>query len=127
MQTVSVTPKRAAPSCPSPIAIWQVLLTHLLQQHYGLALEDTAFSHEGVIQEHLNAGISLADALNFIVEKYELVRIDRTGFSIREQSPFITPIDLLRARQATGLMKRRGYKAITHITNGKNQRQGAHP
>ncbi|PVZ87418.1 toxin CbtA [Serratia sp. S1B] len=126
MQTVSVTPKRAARSCPSPIAIWQALLTHLLQQHYGLTLEDTAFSHDGVIQEHLDAGISLADALNFIVEKYELVRIDRTGFSIREQSPFITPIDILRARQATGLMKRRGYKAITHITNGKHQRQEAH-
>ncbi|KEY59856.1 TA system toxin CbtA family protein [Serratia sp. DD3] len=127
MQTVSVTPKRAARSCPSPIAIWQALLTHLLQQHYGLTLEDTAFSHDGVIQENLDAGISLADALNCIVEKYELVRIDRTGFSIREQSPFITPIDILRARQATGLMKRRGYKAITHITNGKNQRQGTHP
>lgn len=127
MRTVSVTPKRAASSCLSPIIIWQTLLTHLLQQHYGLTLEDTAFSHEGVIQENLDAGISLADALNFIVEKYELVRIDRTGFSIREQSPFVTPLDILRARQATGLMKRRGYKAITQITNGKNPHQRVQP
>jgi cytoskeleton-binding toxin CbtA-like protein len=27
-----------------------------------------------VIQEHIDAGISLCDAVNFIVEKYDLVR-----------------------------------------------------
>jgi cytoskeleton-binding toxin CbtA-like protein len=56
-------------------------LTYLLDQHYGLTLNDTPFGHDGVIQEHIGAGISLCDAVNFIVEKYELVRIDRHGFS----------------------------------------------
>ncbi|MCP6628817.1 toxin, partial [Klebsiella pneumoniae] len=84
--------------------IWQTLLTSLLANHYGLTLSDTPFSDEQVIQQHIDAGISLADALNFIVEKYELVRTDRPGFSILTQSPFITPIDILRARKAAGLM-----------------------
>lgn len=93
---------RAVSSRPSPVDVWQTLLTCLLEHHYGLTLNDTSFSDEQVIQQHVDAGISLADALNFIVEKYELVRADRLGFSIREQSPFITAIDILRARKAAG-------------------------
>jgi cytoskeleton-binding toxin CbtA-like protein len=82
--------------------VWQTLLTCLLEHHYGLTLSDTPFSDEQVIQQHIDAGISLVDALNFIVEKYELVRTDRPGFSILTQSPFITPIDILRARKQRG-------------------------
>jgi len=82
-----------------------MLLTRLLEQHYGLMLNDTPFSDETVIQEHINAGITLADAVNFLVEKYELVRIDRKGFSWQEQSPYIRAVDILRARQATGLLQ----------------------
>lgn len=73
--------------------------------------------------EHIDAGVSLSDAVNFLVERYELVRTDRTGFNIMEQSPFITPIDILRARQATGLMKRSGYKMVSDITRGKARLQ----
>ncbi|MEG1347887.1 MAG: TA system toxin CbtA family protein [Hafnia sp.] len=122
MQTLPANPQRAALSCPSPVEIWQKLLMHLLEKHYGLTLSDTPFSDETTIREHIDAGISLSDAVNFLVEKYELVRTDRTGFTIMEQSPFITPIDILRARQATGLMKRRGYKAVSDITRGKASR-----
>lgn len=119
MQTQSAPHRRALPSRPSPVNIWQMLLTYLLEQHYGLTLNDTPFGDEQVIAQHIDAGISLADALNFIVEKYDLVRTDRPGFSIRHQSPFIGRIDILRARRATGLMKRNGYKAMTDITTGK--------
>jgi hypothetical protein len=45
-----------------------MLLTRLLEQHYGLTLNDTPFSDETVIQEHIDAGITLADAVNFLVE-----------------------------------------------------------
>lgn len=110
----------AASSHPSPVAVWQTLLTHLLQQHYGLTLNDTPFGNDGVIEQHIDAGISLCDALNFIVEKYDLVRTDRPGFSITVQSPFITRIDILRARKACGLMKRHGYRAVTDITTGRH-------
>lgn len=118
MRTQSAPQKRAAQSCTSPVAIWQSLLAHLLTQHYGLTLNDTAFSDDTVILEHIDAGISLADALNFIVEKFDLVRIDRRGFSCREQSPFVTVIDILRACRACGLMSRRGYRAITQTILG---------
>ncbi|EPN2807208.1 TA system toxin CbtA family protein [Serratia marcescens] len=121
MQTVSASPKRAAQPCPSPVAVWQSLLAHLLTQHYGLTLNDTEFSDDTVIRKHIDAGISLADALNFIVEKFDLVRIDRRGFSCREQSPFVTAIDILRARRACGLMTRRGYRTITQTLQGKKR------
>ena len=82
----------------SPVQVWQQLLTYLLEQHYGLSLKDTPF-------QHIEAGITLADAVNFLVEKYELVRIDRKGFSWQEQTPYISVVDILRARRSTGLLK----------------------
>ncbi|EAA0890875.1 toxin CbtA [Salmonella enterica] len=109
----------ATSSHPTPVSIWQSLLSYLLQQHYGLTLSDTPFGDEQVIEQHIDAGISLCDALNGIVEKYDLVRTDHPGFSIAVQSPFITRIDILRARKACGLMKRRGYRAVTDITTGR--------
>lgn len=68
-------------------------------------LNDTPFSDETVIQEHINAGITLTDAVNFLVEKYGLVRIDRKGFSWQEQTPYISVVDILRARRSAGLLK----------------------
>ncbi|HEM8794449.1 TPA: toxin, partial [Enterobacter hormaechei] len=68
-------------------------------------INDTPFCNEAVIQEHIDAGITLADAVNFLVEKYELVRIDRKGFNWQEQSPYLQAVDILRARQATGLLQ----------------------
>lgn len=126
MQTSSLHPTRAAESCPSPVEIWQRLLAHLLSQHYGLMLNDTPFTDETTIQEHIDAGISLSDAVNFLVEKYELVRTDRSGYSVLEQSPFITCIDIPRARKATGLMKRSGYKVVSDITRGAGQKGNQH-
>ncbi len=105
MQTTPAIPLREDQSCPTPIAVWQQLLTYLLEKHYGLTLNDTPFCEGNVIQEHIDAGITLVNAVNFLVEKYELVRIDRNGFNWQEQSPFITTVDILRARRATGLLK----------------------
>ncbi|MFZ4168743.1 TA system toxin CbtA family protein [Enterobacter ludwigii] len=119
MKTQPLSPTGAAPSRPSPVEIWQTLLTYLLDQHYGLTLNDTPFGNDGVIQEHINSGISLCDAVNFIVEKYDLVRTDRRGSSAETQSPLIGSIDILRARKATGLMTLHGYRTVTDITTGK--------
>ena len=119
MQIHSQSLQRAASSRPSSVEIWRKLLKYLLKQHDGLMLNDTPFGNDEVIQKHIDAGISLCDAVNFIVEKYDLVRTDRHGFSVKEQSPFIGSIDMLRARKATGLMTRKGYKTVTDITGGK--------
>jgi Protein of unknown function (DUF1219). len=123
MQTLPLLPSRAAPSHPAPVEIWLTLLAHLSDHHYGLALCDTPFSNNAVIQEHIHAGISLCDAVNFIVEKYGLVRTDRRGFTVDEQSPLISSIDILRARRATGLMQRQGYKTISNITRGNHRQE----
>jgi len=88
----------------SPVMVWQQLLTYLLEHHYGLTLNDTPFHDNAAIEEHIDAGITLADAVNFLVERYELVRIDRKGFTWQEQTPFLTATDILRARRATGLI-----------------------
>ena len=106
MKSQPATTQRAAKPCLSPVDVWQMLLTRLLEQHYGLTLNDTPFSEERVIQEHIDAGITLADAINFLVEKYELVRIDRRGFSWQEQTPYLTIIDIMRARRDLGLLNR---------------------
>ncbi|GKN21283.1 hypothetical protein MS5380_50490 [Klebsiella pneumoniae] len=70
--------------------------TLTLEQHYGLTLNDTPFSDETVIKEHIDAGIPLADAVNFLVDKYALVRIDRRGLSWQEQSSYLRLVDTQR-------------------------------
>jgi len=85
----------------TPTEAWQTLLAYLFQQHYGLTLDDTPFSESEVIQEHIDAGISFADAVNFQVERYALIRTDRSGFSWEE--PYLNSVDVLRARRAIGL------------------------
>ncbi len=47
MKILSDSPTRAVPSRPSPVEIWQTLLTYLLDQHYGLTLNDTPFGDPG--------------------------------------------------------------------------------
>ncbi|ENK1088555.1 toxin [Citrobacter freundii] len=106
MKFLPTTNMRAAKPCLSPVTIWKMLLSRLLEQYYGLTLNDTPFCDETVIQEHIDAGITLANAINFLVEKYELVRIDRRGFSWQEQTPYLTIIDIMRARRDLGLMNR---------------------
>lgn len=106
MKTLPATTPQAATLCLSPVTVWQMLLARLLEQHYGLTLNDTPFCDETVIQEHIDAGITFTNAINFLVEKYELVRIDRRGFNWQEQSPYLRVVDILRARHATGLLRR---------------------
>ncbi len=50
MKTLPVLPGQAASSRPSPVEIWQILLSRLLDQHYGLTLNDTPFADERVIE-----------------------------------------------------------------------------
>ena len=119
MQNLPLLEPRAAEPCPSPVQVWQMLLTHLLDKHYGLSLIDTPFGDDSVIQAHINAGISLCDAVNFIVERYELVRTDHSRSGLSERTSLIGAIDILRARRATGLIVSSGYSTITRITTGR--------
>ncbi|MCK1088199.1 toxin [Serratia marcescens] len=42
------------------------------------------------------------DAVNFLVEKYELARIDRRVFGWLEPSPYLRAVDILRMRRTWG-------------------------
>lgn len=106
MQISTVPATMPVSSRLSPVQVWQQLLTYLLEHHYGLTLNDTPFHDDAAIKEHIEAGITLADAVNFLVEHYELIRTDRKGVTWQEQTPFVTATDILRARRATGLMNK---------------------
>jgi len=107
MPTPAILPGRAAPCCLlSPLAHWRTLLVYLLEKHFGLKLNDTPFCSESVILQHIEAGITLADAINFLVEKYDLVRIDTSSDSYSEPEMFLTAADILKASHATRLTQR---------------------
>ena len=102
----------------SPADVWRTLLTHLLAQHYGLALNDTPFGEEGTIQAHIDAGVSMMEALNTVVESMIWYVPDPGRVGLHPGSSLITAIDVLRARKATGLLKRGAYRFVSYITQG---------
>lgn len=106
MPTSAIHPGRAASCCLPPVAHWQTLLVYLLEKHFGLQLKETPFCDESVIQQHIDAGITLADAINFLVDKYELVRVDTSGNACAESEIFLTAADILKATHATGSTQR---------------------
>lgn len=100
LNVLSLPSPAAAPSRLSPVEAWRKLLSYLLQRHYGLELTDTPFCDDTVIQAHIDRSLSPMDAVNFIVERYGLVRIDQHDVTAGEQEPYLTPLDILRARHA---------------------------
>lgn len=81
MQILSVPATVPVSSRLSPVQIWQQLLAYLLERDYGLTLSDTPFHGDNAIQEHIEAGITLADAVNLLVTRYKLVRTDCKRFT----------------------------------------------
>ena len=76
---------------------------YLREKHFGLELNGTPFCDESIIQQHIDAGITLADAINFPVEKYDLVHVDTSSSAYVEPEDFLTATDILKASHATGL------------------------
>ncbi|EKY3245609.1 TA system toxin CbtA family protein [Enterobacter cloacae] len=103
---ISTVPKTVTVSSRlSPVQVWQKLLTYILEHHYGLTINDTPFSNDTTIQEHIEAGVNLTDAVNFLVERFELVRIDQKSFSWQDQEPWITSLDVHLAQSNLGLKR----------------------
>lgn len=46
--------------------------------------------------KHINAGTTLADAVNFLVEKYDLGVLTQGG-NCQDQSPYMGAVDIWRA------------------------------
>ncbi|ELD3253264.1 hypothetical protein QUR14_003654 [Enterobacter hormaechei] len=107
MRIYPVSAKRAAEierlTHVPPITVWQRLLTYLLDRHYGLSLNDTPFGDDGAIQECIDAGDLLVDALNEVVENNNLERTDNRGKSLLFSSSLLTSTDIRNAQNAVGL------------------------
>ncbi|WP_025122839.1 MULTISPECIES: TA system toxin CbtA family protein [unclassified Serratia (in: enterobacteria)] len=82
---------------------YQQLLTWLLGHCYGLELNDTPYHDDQAIAQQIEHGITVRETVNELVEKFDLVRIDRPGFSLMAQDPTLSGGDMLRARSALGL------------------------
>lgn len=82
---------------------YQQLLVWLLKHCYGLELNDTPYHDEQAIAQQIEHGVTVRETINELVEKFDLVRVDRPGFSLMTQDPLLNGADLLRARSALGL------------------------
>lgn len=101
MKTINTT-IRIIPN-PSAFTEYQQLLTWLLNHCYGLELNDTPYHNEQAIAQQIDNGVTVRETVNELVDKFDLVRVDRPGFSLLAQDPMLNDADLLRARSALGL------------------------
>jgi cytoskeleton-binding toxin CbtA-like protein len=84
-------------------AEYQQLLSWLLAHCYGLELNDTPYHDDKAIAQQIEHGVTVRETVNELVEKFDLVRVDRPGFSLMAQDPTLNGGDMLRARSALGL------------------------
>ncbi|MFZ1872796.1 MAG: TA system toxin CbtA family protein [Chania sp.] len=102
MKTFDKTPQTSS-STNRAQSEYQQLLAWLLRHCYGLELNDTPYHDELAIAQQIEHGVTVRKTVNELVEKFDLVRIDRPGFSMMAQDPTLNGTDLLRARSALGL------------------------
>ncbi|HHQ6539177.1 TPA: TA system toxin CbtA family protein [Serratia fonticola] len=101
MKTLEKTPHTASNN-PTVIE-YQQLLTWLLGHCYGLELNDAPYHDDRAIAQQIEHGITVRETVNERVEKFDLIRIDRPGFSLMAQDSTLSGGDMLRARSALGL------------------------
>ncbi|MFV8871267.1 TA system toxin CbtA family protein [Serratia fonticola] len=88
----------------SPALIeYQQLLAWLLDHCYGLTLNDTPYHEQLAIARQIEYEMTVRETVNELVQKFDLVRVDRPGFSMLAQDPTLSGSDMLRARSALGL------------------------
>ncbi|CAI1185069.1 Toxin YeeV [Serratia fonticola] len=101
MKTINTTIRII--SSPSAFTEYRQLLAWLLKHCYGLELNDTQYHDEQAIVQQIEHGVTVRETINELVDKFDLVRVDRPGFSLLAQDPMLNGADLLRARSALGL------------------------
>ncbi|MFS6933765.1 TA system toxin CbtA family protein [Klebsiella oxytoca] len=70
------------------IRVYQKIAARLLEKHFGLTLNDTTFHDDDVVMGLVGLNIPVYEAINHLVEKYHLDRIDQSYWSPR--SPLLT-------------------------------------
>lgn len=82
---------------------WQQLAHQLLTVHFGIDLNDTDLSDEVVAGQMLDAGITPAEAINHLVDKFGLVKLKASDFIPR--SSYVSEADELVAQvQSAGAL-----------------------
>ncbi|GAA3592237.1 TA system toxin CbtA family protein [Gibbsiella greigii] len=74
--------------------VWQSTAGTLLAKYFGLMLNDTELCEEDCVIALQEAGIRPFEAINTLVDKYHLERIDGTGY--QPLSPYIREVDELK-------------------------------
>ena len=62
---------------------WQITVSILLNRHFGLLLNDTEFCEDATVAELQNAGIRPFEAINELVDKYQLTRLGNNAYQSR--------------------------------------------
>lgn len=75
---------------------WQLQVHQLLTVHFGTGLNDTGLSDEAVAARMLDSGIRPVDAVNHLVDKYDLVKLNASDFI--PGSPYVSEADGLLAQ-----------------------------
>lgn len=70
------------------VTAWQQMATSLLMHHYGFALDDTSLGSQGLVQRHIDCGITPLMALNALARIYQWERIDQP-----QRSLFLNELD----------------------------------
>ncbi|RUT66533.1 hypothetical protein CKG00_09140 [Morganella morganii] len=79
----------------SAIREYQAIAGYLLEKHFGLTLNDTNQHDDAVVQELVEINVPVFEAINQLVEKYHLDRIDQNHWSPR--SPLLTASNFMVA------------------------------
>ncbi|EKN4037877.1 TA system toxin CbtA family protein [Yersinia enterocolitica] len=72
---------------------WQLTVSALLNRYFGLTLNDTDFCEEACVVALSTAGIRPFEAINSLVDKYHLARLN--GNSFQQNSPYLNAADEL--------------------------------
>jgi cytoskeleton-binding toxin CbtA-like protein len=70
---------------------WQILADRLLANYFGLTLNDTDLCEADCVMALQEAGVRPFEAINNLVDKYHLVRLDAHPFT--PSSPYLGPFE----------------------------------
>ncbi|HGE6737101.1 TPA: TA system toxin CbtA family protein [Serratia marcescens] len=70
---------------------WQILAGRLLAKYFGLTLNDTDLCEADCVMALQESGVRPFEAINHLVDKYHLVRLDANPFT--PSSPNLRPFE----------------------------------
>ncbi|MDC9612950.1 TA system toxin CbtA family protein [Xenorhabdus khoisanae] len=85
---------------PLRLTVWQVIAGTLLKRNFGLNLDDTALCEADTVAELMANGVPPFEAINALVDKYGLTRLNAQGMS---STPYLGIHDELRVLFDSGI------------------------